>query len=337
MKKVCVVGCGSISPVHINALKETKYADLFAVCDIVPEKADKCANKYGAKAFYNFDDVISCSEIDSVHICTPHYLHVEMAIKALESGKYVVLEKPAAINLEELKKLQEANEKHKGKLSLILQNRTNPCVVALNKDIKETDCGNLLGSKAFLTWKRTKEYYEKDAWRGKWATEGGGLMINQAVHILDLLCWLSGGVKSVKATMSNKTLADVIEVEDTAEALFKLKNGGDAVLFATNAYTPNGSVNLELNFENVTYRYADSFLYKIEKGKMPTIIADDNVSVKWKNYWGAGHLCAINAFYSAISGENNDYITLDDGLNSAKTLLAMYESAKNNGVEILIN
>ena len=230
MKKVCVVGCGSISPVHINALKETKYADLFAVCDIVPEKADKCANKYGAKAFYNFDDVISCSEIDSVHICTPHYLHVEMAIKALESGKYVVLEKPAAINLEELKKLQEANEKHKGKLSLILQNRTNPCVVALNKDIKETDCGNLLGSKAFLTWKRTKEYYEKDAWRGKWATEGGGLMINQAVHILDLLCWLSGGVKSVKATMSNKTLADVIEVEDTAEALFKLKNGGIYVL-----------------------------------------------------------------------------------------------------------
>ncbi len=337
MKKVCIVGCGAISSVHANAVKNSENAELYAVCDINKERAQKLGKKYDVRIFDDFDEVLSCSEIDSVHICTPHYLHANMTIKALESGKYVVLEKPAAMNLSELKRLILADEKHKGKLSLILQNRTNSVTVKLIDELKTNDCGKLLGSKAFLTWNRDSAYYAQDAWRGKWATEGGGVMINQAVHILDLLCLLSGGVSSVKATMTNKSLSGIIEVEDTADALFTLKNGAKAVLYATNAYSFSSPINIELNFENITYRYADSFLYKIEKGKMPEIIADDKVKVKWKNYWGSGHQSAINAFYDAISGKNSDYITLNDGLNSAKALFAMYESAKNNGLEIKID
>ena len=137
MKNVCVVGLGAISPVHIKAIKEAKHASLYAVCDIVKEKADEISKKENVRAFYDFTEVISCSEIDSVHICTPHYLHVDMAIKALEAGKYVVLEKPAAMNLTELKKLKEADEKYEGKLSLVLQNRVNPCVIELNEEIKK--------------------------------------------------------------------------------------------------------------------------------------------------------------------------------------------------------
>lgn len=337
MKKVCIVGCGAISSVHANAVENAENAELYAVCDINKERADRLGNKKNARVFYDFEEVLNCPEIDSVHICTPHYLHVEMAVKVLESGKYVVLEKPVAMNMAELERLKEADRKFKNRLCIILQNRTNNAVVTLIEELKNADKGEFLGSKAFLTWNRDEKYYAQDAWRGKWATEGGGLMINQAVHILDILCWLSGGVASVKATMTQKSLGNVIEVEDTADALFNLKNGKKAVFYATNSYGISSSVNLEMNFDKVTYRYADSFLYKIEKGSQPVVLADDKVDVKWKNYWGSGHKSAINAFYDAICGKNVSYITLDDGMNSFKVLFAMYESAKNNGLEIQLD
>lgn len=334
MKKVCIVGCGAISKVHALAVKKAQEAELYAVCDINKERANSLANKYKVKAIYNFDEVISDENIEAVHICTPHYLHANMAVKALAAGKYVVLEKPAAMNRAELNMLKGFSDKYGGKLCLILQNRYNGCVKMLKKLVEDETNGKMLGAKAFVTWHRDKEYYAQDEWRGKWATEGGGVLINQAVHTLDLLGWLCGGIKAVKASMSTKALCGAIEVEDTLDAYIELKNGVFACFYATNGYGLNSPVCVEINFENVTYRYADNYLYKIENDKSPEVISGKNIDVEWKSYWGDGHTELIQNFYKQAAGFGNNYISLDDGFNSSAALFAIYESAKNGGIRV---
>ncbi len=337
MMNVCIVGCGAIGPVHALAIEKTESAKLYAVCDLNKERADALANKRGVKVFYDFDEMLHDDNIDSVHICTPHYLHVPMAKKALENGKYVILEKPAAINFDELNELAEYDKKYPHKLGFVLQNRRNERVRVLKDCIeKDEDKGGFVGAKAFHMWSRTPKYYAQDEWRGKWSTEGGGALINQAVHTLDLLDWLCGGILAVRASISTKLLDECIEVEDTVDVLIDLKNGSRACFYAVNTYTQNSPVNLEINYENVTYRYADEYLYRIRKDCVPEIIAGEKIDVGWKSYWGAGHADVINSFYNVMCGKEGEYISLSDGISSAKAVLAIYESAKNDGKKVYI-
>ena len=331
MKRVCIVGCGAISGNHAAALQKTDEANLVAVCDINRERADKLAEKYNVKVYYDYAEVLADDSIDSVHICTPHYLHTDMAIAALEKGKFVFLEKPVAISTEQLDRLIEVEKKHPGKLAVCFQNRTNPCVVTLKKEMENLEeNGAFKGSKAVLTWHRTAEYYAMDAWRGKWETEGGGLLINQAVHTLDLLCYLSGDANAVMGTMATKVLSDCIEVEDTAEAVIFLKNGMRSCFYGTNAYSTDSCYNVEINFEKTTYRYADNFLYKIKKGERPEIIADDQMQAEGKSYWGDGHSRIISIFYE----KGNAGMSLAEAEPTFRLLFAFYESAFKKGEKV---
>ena len=150
MMNVCIVGCGAIGPVHALALEKTESAKLYAVCDLNKERADALANKHGVKVFYDFDEMLHDDNIDSVHICTPHYLHVPMAKKALENGKYVILEKPAAINFDELNELAEYDKKYPHKLGFVLQNRRNERVRVLKDCIEKDEDKGLRLADAFL-------------------------------------------------------------------------------------------------------------------------------------------------------------------------------------------
>ena len=335
-KRVCIVGCGAISPLHLESIKKIDNCELVAVCDNNKERADKAATKYNVRAIYNFDEAVSDEAIDALHICTPHYLHVEMTVKALEIGKYVVLEKPFAIDSDGLQKLVEADEKHSGKLCVILQNRLNPCVKMLKEIIDEKGRENILGINAFMTWCRDEKYYSQDAWRGKWSTEGGGVIINQAVHLIDLIDYLSSGIEKLKCNISNKSLQGIIEVEDTADALLYLKNGTRATFYSTNAYKLNNPIQLVVNFKDVAYRYADNFLYEIKNNEMPKVLIGDNMEINGKPCWGNSHIDVINNFYNSIKTGGKDYISLKNAVTSAKILLAMYESGKNDGIEVEI-
>lgn len=327
MKNACVVGYGAVGPVHSEAISKSEYANLYAVCDILPERADKAAELYGAVALYRFDDVLADENIDVVHICTPHYLHKEMAIKALEAGKNIVLEKPVAMSIEEIDELEKVYRKSDKKACIMLQNRTNNSVAKMKELIDgDKTLGKMLGISGFLTWFRDAAYYESEPWRGKWETEGGGLLINQAIHLVDMLDWLGGGIKAVKSSISNKSL-DEIEVEDTADALFLLNNGTKAVFYATNAFSVNSPFRVEVVFENATLRYADSRLYKITDDTAEMIITDKQ-SETGKKYWGSGHSNVINKFYYALDNGSDDYMDLTEGLHSARVMLAMYNDKK---------
>lgn len=337
MKNVCIVGFGAIGPIHAAAIKDLPDVNFYAICDIVSERADKCAKRYHCKAFYDFDEMLCDDKIDVVHICTPHYLHKEMTLKALKSGKDVVLEKPVAMNPGELDEILAYLKTTDRRVGVMLQNRTNNSICAL-KNIMETDpsIGKLLGVKGILTWKRDAAYYQADEWRGKWSTEGGGLLINQAVHTLDLLTYLAGKITSVRASISTKLLDDVIEVEDTADALLHFENGIRGCFYATNTYPVSSPPYVELIFENVVLRYSDNSLYKIYANKPIEIITSDDNNICGKAYWGSGHKTALYNYYQALKGNSNDYISIYDAENSARALFAIYESGKNNSKEVTI-
>ncbi len=221
MKKVCIVGYGAIGPIHAMALEKTAQGRLYGVCDVDPARRRACAEQYGAVEYEDFDTMLLDKEIQSVHICTPHYLHYEMIRKALAAGKDVVAEKPLVRTREEWEALQRLPGADR--ICVVLQNRLNPCVQRMRELVRSGELGAVRAVRGILTWNRDRAYYESARWRGKWETEGGGLLINQAVHTLDLFSYVAGDICGVRADMCNHTLEGVIQVEDTLVAHLELR------------------------------------------------------------------------------------------------------------------
>ncbi len=232
-----IVGCGKIGKKHAEHIFNNERAVLCVVCDIIKERADLLAEKYNAKAVYNFDELIN-EDLDVVNICTPSGLHAEMSIKALNSGSNVLCEKPMTLNLLDADLVVEAEKKSKKKFFLVKQNRFNPPIKAL----KECICNNKLGKLSLINcnvfWNRRKEYYMDDDWRGTMSMDGGALM-TQCSHFLDLMLWIGGKVKIVYAKMSNLS-HPYVEVEDTGFITLEFENGSLGMLqYTTCVYDKN--------------------------------------------------------------------------------------------------
>ena len=319
MKNVCIVGYGKIGPNHANAFGIIENAKLYAVCDINEDRIKKCQEDFDVIGYTDFDEMLKDENIHSVHICTPHYLHYEMIVKALDAGKTVVSEKPVTMTreqFEELKKHPDAD-----KVCLVFQNRLNNCVVKLKEIVESGELGEIKAAKSILTWCRTADYYLEDEWRGKWATEGGGVLINQAVHSLDLLRYLVDDFETVRANMMNYSLEDVIEVEDTFVARMGYKNGAKAFFVATNAYPVNSSMDIEITFENGIARYTNNCL--TVNGE---VVEQDEIATGPKGYWGRSHTRLLVNFY-----DKGEYFSIKDAENTMYTMYSMYDSAKNDG------
>ena len=320
---VCIIGCGAISSVHIEAVKSCKNACLYGICDI--DKTKKTvADKLGVKFFENFDGALSDKAVDAVHICTPHYLHFEMIKKALECGKKVVCEKPAVIKAAEFAELKRVNGIEN--VCFVMQNRLNRGIEELKRIIENKTLGEIKGINAVLAWQRTKEYYDSAAWRGKPETEGGGVLINQAIHTLDLMSYLAGNITKVKSNMANYSLSDVIEVEDTFVSYMEFENDVKGVFFATNASAADDDFSVTVHFEQgkASYILGKLFINGEE------VCENAKMSVG-KSCWGAGHQKLISDFY-----DENRFFNINSIENTYDALFAMYESAKNGGGQIAL-
>jgi len=333
MLKAAIIGYGNIGPNHAGGVSDTEYGELYAICDIQKERADRAANFYNCKAYYDYEDVLKDADVDVVHICTPHYLHKDMAIAALSAGKHVVLEKPLALNREELEELIAAEQASDKKVCVMFQNRKNHAILKFKELVEKEAYGKLLSISGFMTWLRDEAYYKADAWRGKWETEGGGALINQAVHLLDMMTFIGGKVESVKANISTKLLGDIIEVEDTADALFFYESGIRGCFYATNAYGTTTPFQMIAEFENGRLRYSDNFLMEIVGNEPPKVIAGNDFNAPGKACWGSGHAVVIDEFYRAICENTDEYLALSQGVHTETLLCAIYESAKNNGAQ----
>ncbi len=318
-----IIGCGAISSVHAAALNSIDGAELYAVCDIDRKRAGAMAEKYGCLAFYDINDVLYDKSVDTVHICTPHYLHMPMTVAALKCGKNVVLEKPAAMNYKDFDRLCALERDSKASVCAVVQNRENPCVKRLLEIVKST-AEMPLGIFANMRWSRNAEYYSSSDWRGKQATEGGGLMINQAIHLLDMMCLVGGETERVQAEISNRGLPE-IEVEDTADAVIFFKNGARGIFTATNLYGENAGFMIEVNYRDCTYRYSDARLMKITENGEEVLARDDVETPEGKPYWGRGHKTAIQKFYTALMDGGEDYVHLEDVRLTMKTLFEFYK------------
>lgn len=326
-KRAVVVGCGAIGPVHAQMLYECQGAQLLGVCDIVGERTQNLAAEYHCKTYDSYAQVLADPEVDVVHICTPHYLHAPMAREAARHGKHLVIEKPFAMNREEAEALGAELSVQQVKICCVLQNRYTPCMQKMKEIVDSGDYGAVMGGRGLLTWQRTADYYRSGAWRGRWETEGGGLLINQAVHLLDLLTYVGGECASLVGTIANRTLQDVIEVEDTAEATLYTKKGKILHFFATNGYCANTPFDLEIVLEKAMLRFQNNKLY-LQQGDTVEEVASNKSTQTGKAYWGNGHRNLIQAFYRALQGESDDYTSIAQGVAAVRLVDGIYQSAK---------
>ena len=310
--RIAIIGLGNIGTLHAKIADETE--DLVAVCDI-----DAAAlSKYPDKLQYSdYKKMLDEVKPDVVHVCTPHYLHCEMILAALERNINVLCEKPMCISNAEIERILTVEKKSKAIFGVCLQNRYIPACIKAKEFLEDRKIDYATGQ---VVWSRDMEYYEHDAWRGKKKTEGGGVLINQAIHTLDMLEWLVGVPDSLTAVTQNLTLKGVIDVEDTAVILAEGKVGFS--FFAT-----NGSVN-DFPFEITIYAGADTLKIVKDKlylnGSLVETEIDDMFNIKPS--YGNKHNTLIADFYSCVKQGKKFFIDGSEGAKSVRTILAAYES-----------
>lgn len=326
--RIGIIGIGQISKNHIHALSQIGH-EIVALCDIEPARCEAANATFGLSAAIYTDYVKMLDEaaLDSVHICTPHHLHTPMCCEALARNIHVLCEKPFAISFEQLATLEAAVKASSATIGVCHQNRYNAPVAYAKQFFEGREITSATGS---LLWARGKKYYDGGEWRGKWATEGGGVMINQALHTLDLLQWFCGYPASVKAHVANDTLEDIIEVEDTAHGVFSLPNGGRFIMDATNAASANFPVNIMLQAGNDSVLISGTKTLIINGEVIPT---EDAQAAVGKAEWGTGHFMLIRDFYDCIQSGRPFPIGLDEGSRVVRLILKMYES---NGQELAL-
>ena len=320
---VGVIGCGMISGNHFHALEKLENVALRAVCDIDEEKLQKAMEAQHVDGCANWRDLISRDDIDAVHICVPHHLHAEISIAALRAGKHVLCEKPMGVSLREARAMEAAALESGKTLTVCFQNRYNGASKRMKEVIGSGTLGKILGGSAFVTWNRAEPYYQNSPWRGKWATEGGSVLINQAVHTLDLLRWLAGDLKLRDCTMSAKRLAETIETEDTCDMLLTDSAGSRFLFYASNCGANNLPVQMHLLFEQGEM-HLDGARLTI-KGPEGTTFEDYTTALAvGKDYWGSGHGPFIEDFYRRIQAGQPPFITPADALETTRLLEEAY-------------
>jgi UDP-N-acetyl-2-amino-2-deoxyglucuronate dehydrogenase len=329
-----IIGCGAIHSMHTAAMKQLPDVRIAAVCDNKPERARAAAEAYGCTAYTDYHEMLSDSSIDAVHICTPHYLHARMAIDALNAGKYVLCEKPMATTVADARAMIAADERQGGgHLCIIFQNRYNQASRKMREIISGGQFGALQCLRGSVVWIRTPVYYSDD-WHGKKALEGGGVMINQAIHTLDVVQWLGGGAASIKGSVSIDSLQGIIEVEDTAHARIVMKSGVPAVFYATVAYGIDSPIEIEAVLEDGRFLIRGESLYRLDDN-CTCLCAPDGAPIGQKDYWGTGHLAQVGDFYRCIAEGKPFAIDGTEGIEAIKLICGLYESSAS-GREVSI-
>ncbi|MDQ0338567.1 putative dehydrogenase [Caldalkalibacillus uzonensis] len=336
--KFGLVGTGVIAPLHAKAIAQSSQAELVAVADINKEKAEAFAKEYKvARVYRDYTDMFRLEDLDVVSVCTPSGLHAEVTIAAAESGIHVLCEKPLEINAEKMTKMIEACRRHKVKLGCVFQRRTLPAARLTRQAIQEGKLGKLVLGDAYLKYFRSKEYYQSADWRGTWAFDGGGALMNQGVHGIDLIQWMVGEVESVTAYTG--TLVRDIEVEDTAVALVKYKNGAYGVIQGTTSVYPGQETRFEIHGENGTIVFGDSGIkqwsFRHGEEEIPSVERDISAKSDPRKLSQSGHYIIVEDMIQAVKYDREPMIPGEEARKAVDLILAIYESARS-GKEVKV-
>ncbi len=245
-----IIGCGKVAHLHAKALINGFNSDFRAVCSRSGEKGGEFGKKYGVNSYTIIEEMIEKEKLDMVVVCTPHPFHKDPTVQALNSGAHVLVEKPLASTLEDCDQMIKASEKSGKILGVVSQRRFySPCL-RMHRAISEGRIGKAaLGTVLMLGW-RDRAYYESDPWRGSWKLEGGGVLVNQAPHQLDLLQWFMGGEIEELYGFWDNLNHPYIEVEDTAVAILKFRNGGTGNIVVSNSQKPGIYAKVHIHGSN---------------------------------------------------------------------------------------
>jgi predicted dehydrogenase len=245
--RIGIIGVGGMGSLHCRQVKETARTELVAVCDIDRKVADARAAEHGVKAWYDGEKLIRSGTVDAVMIATPHYFHTPLAIAALDGGLHVLTEKPIAVHKADAAKMIAAHKRHpKLTFAAMFQMRTVPLYRKVKALLDGGELGQILRVNWIITnWFRSQAYYNSGGWRATWKGEGGGVLLNQCPHNLDLFQWFFGMPKRVRAFCHNGKFHD-IEVEDDVTAYLEYPNGATGVFITSTGEAP-GSNRLEIS------------------------------------------------------------------------------------------
>ena len=333
-----ILGCGMIAGIHAAAITAMPGAILAGAYDAVEERSIALAKKYGCFAYPTQQALLEDKDVDIVCICTPSGLHASAAIAAANAGKHVIVEKPMALNLADADAVIEAGRRNGVQICVISQLRFSPAVDTLRNVLSSGGLGKMVLGNLHMKYHRSAEYYNSGGWRGTWEMDGGGALINQGIHGVDLLCYICGPVTAVTAKV--KTLVHSIEVEDTVCALLEFENGALGTLEATTAIKPgysrqlevcgsDGSVVLE---EDAVLRWDLPADYPMpQKNDAVCGSANDPTAISY-----TGHLRQFENLIKAIRGEVPLLVDAAQGRIPLALILAIYESAKT-GCTVRLN
>ena len=326
MKRVAVIGLGEIAKVHLPILQNMPQITLCAVCDL----QEKRGTLAPSVPFYtDYKEMLEKERPDCVHLCLPHWLHYPVAKDVVEAGIHVFCEKPLALDAKQAEQFAMLEQQNPNvHIGLCLQNRYNETTQELLKIIQSGCDGQVTSLRANVVWARSKEYYESEPWRGKMETAGGGVMINQSIHTLDLMALFGGKIVSIRGNIC-QLLDYGIEVEDTATAHIVYENGAVGTFYATVSHAVNTSVEIGVELEKASYCIQDNKLWKITPSEKILLVEDAKLPGA-KFYYGASHAKLIHLFYEDLETGARRYPCAADGVTSMRMIDAVRNSSQNH-------
>ena len=350
--KTGIIGCGKVGDFHAKAFAALENSEFTAVCDNNIERARAFADRYGVKAYDDIEAMIRECALDVVSICTPHPLHANPAVIAADCGCNVLIEKPLASSLEDCDRIIEAGDRNHVTIGTMVQRRFyRPCM-RIHQAIEDGKIGRpVLGMVTMLGW-RDKNYYDSDPWRGSWKGEGGGVMVNQAPHQIDLLQWYMGEVDEIYGVWKNLN-HPYIEVEDTAVAVIKFKNGGVGNIVVSNSQNPALFGKVHIFGENgagvgvqtdggAMFVAGMSSITEAPYNDLWTVAGEENMLETWKkedtdffnsvDYLYCDHREQIKDFVDAVQKGEKPLVDAREGRKTVEIFTGIYRATETNSV-----
>ncbi len=346
--KLAVIGIGNIGTLHLANIEQEPRVELAAVCDIVPEKAKAAAERYGVKAYFDSDRLLADRVCDAVIVATPHYFHTTIGIAAFDAGYHVLVEKPISVHKADCERLIAAHKRNSAARRLVFaamfNQRTDPYYRKIRDLVMSGELGKLLRINWIITnWFRTQAYYDSGGWRATWEGEGGGVLLNQCPHNLDLLQWICGMPLQVRG-FCDIGKRHTIEVEDEVTAYMVYPDGCTG-LFVTSTGEAPGTNRLEIagdqgrlimEDDRITYARnevpASEFLRTSKASFARPPIWNVEIPV---NGHGGQHAEILENFAKAILEGEPLIAPAEEGINSVELANAMlYSSLKGHPVDL---
>ncbi len=335
-----VIGCGVVGHKHAEEIASLAGSQLVGVADILPDRAREVGERYGARWFADYRELLQLPAVDIVTVCVPSGLHALVAVDAARAGKHLIVEKPIDVTLAQANWLISEAHQAGVVLSVVSQHRFDPSTVRVKQEIEAGRLGKLFLGQVSVFWYRSQGYYDSGEWRGTWSLDGGGALINQSIHTVDLLQYFMGSVSEVYAHTG--TYAHSLEVEDAAISTVKFRQGGLATVAVTTAAYPGLSARIEvfgdqgsaiIDGDRLTHLYrmdhtVQGIQRMVDAPNLAVPDLDNNASERPLWIQSSAHRKQFMDVMEAVRLGRKPLVTGEEGRNVLEIILAIYQSGR---------